>query len=263
MTSYVTSKDGTRIAYQSLGASNQAIVLIGGLLNDRGNQLPLAALLAAEGLTAIVYDRRGRGGSGDTAPYAVARELDDLAALIAQAGGTAAVYGHSSGAGLALEAAAAGLPITRLILHEPPYGGDDQESRRQAREAAQALRAALARGDRAGAIGAFMTGAGLPEEAVRQMSADPRLLAMAPTMRYDHEVMGDFDRDGTVPREKVSAVAVPTLVLAGSESPGFFMDAAERITRLLPDGALEVLAGRDHGAPAEAVAPPVARFVKR
>ncbi len=125
MAGYVISADGTRIAYDRIGAG-YPVVLISGLLCDRQTLQELAERLASE-FSVISYDRRGRGESGDAPRYGVAREIEDLGALIAAAGGSAAVYGHSSGAGLALNAAACTSAITRLVLHEPPYGGDDDE----------------------------------------------------------------------------------------------------------------------------------------
>jgi len=119
MTSYVTSADGTQIAFDRFGQGSP-VVVVSGIFCDRQTTQELAEQLAQQ-FSVINYDRRGRGDSGDTAPYAVEREVEDLGALIAEAGGTASVYGHSSGAGLALNAAASGLPITRLVLHEPPY----------------------------------------------------------------------------------------------------------------------------------------------
>ena len=115
----VTSSDGTTIAYDRSG-EGPPLVLIGGALSDRAAAGSLAEALAPR-LTAIAYDRRGRGDSGDTAPYAVEREIEDLEAIVAEAGGSAFVFGHSSGAALALEAAARGLPVTKLALYEPPF----------------------------------------------------------------------------------------------------------------------------------------------
>lgn len=258
MTSFATSSDGTRIAYDRLGRG-PAVVVIGGLFNDRTTTRPLAERLA-EGFTVINYDRRGRGESGDTAPYAVEREIEDVAALIAEVEGSAAVYGHSSGAGLALNAAAAGLPITKLILHEPPYGGDDEESRRSARELAQTIQKAIDEDRRADAISAFLEASGMPPEAARGAAADERMLAVAPTMPYDFEVMGDT-RGGGIPVDLARKVDLPTLVIAGDASPAFFMDTARRLVELLPNGRLAVLEGADHGAPAEVVAPVVESFL--
>jgi pimeloyl-ACP methyl ester carboxylesterase len=258
MPSFVTSSDGTRIAFDRLG-QGQPVVVVGGMFNDRQTTHELAQRLSRR-FTVINYDRRGRGESGDTAPYAVEREVEDLGALIAEAGGTVSVYGHSSGAGLALNAAAGGVPITRLVLHEPPFGGDDEESRRAARELAESVRVAIAEDRRADAITAFLTASGIPPEMAAGAAADPRMLALAPTMPYDFEIMGD-SQGGTIPQDLVRAIDVPTLVIAGGASPAFFRDTATRIAELLPNGSLTVLEGQDHGAPAEVVAPVVEAFL--
>lgn len=184
-----------------------------------------------------------------------------MSALIEAAGGTASVYGHSSGAGLALEAAARGLPITRLVLHEPPYGGDDAESRRHARELAENVQTALSENRPADAIKLFFAAMGMPPDVADGMSNDPRLLAVAPTMPYDFEVMGDISRGGTIPEDLVRAIVIPTLVIAGGASPDFFRVAAGRIADILPDGKQVVLEGQDHGASAVIVAPIVAEFL--
>lgn len=259
MTSYVTSADGTRIALDRLG-DGPPVVVVSGIFCDRRTTQPLAEHLAQH-LTVINYDRRGRGESGDTAPYAVEREVEDLAALITAAGGAAAVYGHSSGAGLALHAAASGLPVTRLVLHEPPYGPDDEESKRSARELAENVRAAVADGRRADAIELFFAASGMPREMIEEMSSDPSMQAVVPTMPYDFEVMGDASRGGTIPEDIVRAVTVPTLVIAGGASPDFFRHTATRLAELLPDARHTVLEGHDHGAPADVVAPVVADFL--
>lgn len=260
MTEFTTSADGTRIAYEPRG-DGPPIVLVSGLLCDRDTHRPLAEALAPR-FTAVVYDRRGRGESGDTPPYAVDREVEDLAAVLNALGGAASVYGHSSGAGLALRAGAAALPIPRLILHEPPYGADDVASRSEARELAEGVRAAVEAGRPEDAIGLFMAGMGTPDEVVASMAADPRMLRLATTMPYDHAVMGDFDEGGAIPVATVRRVAIPTLVLAGTASPDFFLDAARRIAELLPDGRLHQLDGADHGAPAAVVAPAVGAFAR-
>ena len=194
MANHVISADGTRIAYDVRG-SGEAIVLVGGLLCDRTALEHLAEALARE-LRVITYDRRGRGESGDTQPYGVARELEDLGALIAAAGGAAALYGHSSGAGLALNAAAHALPVTALVLHEPPYSTGDDESRRAARELAENIRTALASGRRQEAIRLFGAAAGMPNDMVKEFSGDPRRRSLAHTMIYDFEVMGEFAGGG-------------------------------------------------------------------
>lgn len=258
MTSYVTSADGTKIAFDRLG-QGPPVVVVSGMFCDRQTTQELAEQLAHQ-FSVINYDRRGRGESGDTAPYGVEREVEDLSALIAAAGRTASVYGHSSGAGLALHAAASGLPITRLVLHEPPYGADDDESQRRALELAESVRAALAEDRRADAIKLFMADSGMPPEMIERMSSDPKMHAVAPTMPYDFEVMGDVSRGGTIPDDLVRAIRIPTLVIAGGTSPDFFRATATRIAEMLPHGMHTVLEGHDHGAPADVVAPVVAEF---
>jgi pimeloyl-ACP methyl ester carboxylesterase len=236
--------------------------VVAGLLCDRARMRDLAERLAGS-FTVINYDRRGRGESGDTEPYAVEREIEDLRALIDTVGGSSAVYGHSSGAGLALNAAAAaGARITPLILHEPPYGGADEASQQDARELAVSIRNALADGRRADALALFFTASGMPPEVVEPATADPSLLALAPTMTNDFEVMGDF-HGGMIPEDVVRRIAVPTLLIAGGSSPDFFRDAADRIAELLPTSDLEIVEGHDHGAPADVVAPVVTRFLNR
>jgi pimeloyl-ACP methyl ester carboxylesterase len=257
-TGYVISKDGTRIAFDRLGRGSPVIV-VGGMLCDRRKTAELAQQLAQE-FCVINYDRRGRGDSSDTAPYAVEREVEDIAALISAAGGTAFVYGHSSGAALALRAAASRLPITRLVLHEPPYGPDDEGSKRSARELAGKVVAALAEDRGSDAIALFMTAAGVPQEMAEGMSSDLKTRAMAPTMAYEFEVTGEIREGGVIPEDLVRSVSIPTLVIAGGASPDFFRATATRVAEILPNGKHSVLDGQDHGAPANVVAPVVAEF---
>ncbi|HTV71003.1 MAG TPA: alpha/beta hydrolase [Rhizobiaceae bacterium] len=258
MIDYAISADGTRIAYQRLG-SGPALILAAGLLCDRETLHELAAVLAKD-FTVFNFDRRGRGQSGDTKPYAVAREIEDVAALIDAAGGRASLYGHSSGAGLMLLATAAGLQAEKLILHEPPYGGDDEASRESAKGLAEQIRDALrlAKGDEA--VRMFFAATGMPDEFVDMLAGDPKRRALAQTMTNDFEVMGEFEGGG-IPEALARSIAVPTLAIAGSESPDFFRETAERLERLLPNGRLEILDGHDHGAAAGVVAPVVARFL--
>lgn len=259
MTNYVTSADGTRIAFDRLG-SGSSVILVSGMLCDRHRTRELAERLA-ESFAVIHYDRRGRGESGNTAPYAVEREIEDLDALIGAAGGSAMMYGHSSGAGLAINAAARGLRIPRLVLHEPPYGADDPESVRNARELAERVQEALEDNRPSDALQLFFAAAGMSPEIARQASVDPELGAMAPTMVYDLEVMGNFSRGGVIPVDLVRDVSMPTLVITGGASPAFFRETAERIATLLTKGTLTVLEGQGHDAPPNAVVPTVAAFL--
>lgn len=258
MTEFVRSADGTRIAYERSG-EGPPVIVIGGIFCDRQRMADLADGLA-EHFSVVNYDRRGRGESGDTPPYAVQREVEDLAALIDAAGGSAMLYGHSSGAGLALRGTAAGLPVSRLVLHEPPYGPDDAESRASAESLARRVHTAVA-ADRCGdAIADFFRVLGLSPGVVEALRTNPAMLAIARTMPYDFEVMGDFT-GGTIPEALVRAIDIPTLVLAGGVSAGFLRTTAGRIAELLPHGSLAVLEGHDHDAPGEVVAPVVTGFL--
>ena len=259
MTSYVTSQDGTPIAFDRLG-QGPPVVVVSGMFCDRETTKALAGLLGQH-FSVINYDRRGRGESGDTAPYAVEREVEDLAALIDGAGGEPAVYGHSSGAGLAVRATASGLPITRLILHEPPYGLDDEQSQDRARALSENVWAALDEDRPADAIRLFFADSGMPPEMVEAMGADSKMIALAPTMVHDFEVMGDFG-GGAIPEDLVRDIAVPTLVIAGGASPDFFRETADQVTWLLPNAEQAVLEGQDHGASAEVVAPVASAFLQ-
>ena len=254
----VTSADGTRITFDRLGAGSP-LILIGGALCDRTSTRPLADTLAAN-LEVINSDRRGRGDSGDTAPYAVEREIEDLAALIAAAGGKAAVYGHSSGAGLALRAAATGLPVTKLVLHEPPFAPDNDAGRRGAAELATKVNDLIADGQRADAVAHFLTTAGMPPEMAAAMAADPRVRRIAHTLGYEFAVMGNAT-GGAVPTEEVARVTAETLVICGGASPDFFAEASLRIATGLPHGYHTVLGGQTHVVAPEVLTPVLVRFL--
>jgi pimeloyl-ACP methyl ester carboxylesterase len=259
----VTSSDGTPIAFERLG-DGQPVIVVGGATSDRALTRPTAEELAKH-FTVFNYDRRGRGDSGDTAPYAVEREIEDIAALIAEAGGTASVYGHSSGAGLALHAAAHGLPVTKLVLHEPPYVPDAEEERRISREYAEKLKAILAEGRRGDAVELFMTTVGMPQEMVDGMRHTPRwaeLEAMVPTLAYDSEIMGD-STGGTVPTELVGRVTTETLVLCGGASPAWMIDVGRQVADALPNGRLSILEGQEHVVPPRGARACAGRVLRR
>jgi pimeloyl-ACP methyl ester carboxylesterase len=257
----VRSSDGTLIAYDRVG-TGPAIIMVGGALSDRAGAASLAAALAAR-FSAIAYDRRGRGDSGDTPPYAVEREIEDVDALIAEAGGQAFVYGHSSGAALAMEAAVSGLAITKLALYEPPYIVD--ESRAPLPEDyVPTLRALVAAGRRGDAVEYFWReGLQLPPEMVTQMRAAPwwpGIETLAHTLSYDGEVMGDQMTGKPLPAEWAARVTIPTLVIDGAESPAQLRNAVAAVTDLLPHAERRTLAGQGHGAPAEVLAPILEAF---
>ena len=253
-----TSADGTTIAFDRYG-QGPALILVGGALSDRGAAAGLAAKLAPR-FTVVAFDRRGRGDSGDTAPYAVEREVEDIHALIDEAGGSAFVFGHSSGAVLALEAARA-LPgrVPKLAVYEPPFIVDDGHPPLPADHAAQ-LEGLVSEGRRGDAVAYFMTtGPGVPAEVVESMRAEehwPSLEALAHTLAYDATVMGDTMSGSPVPLERWASLGVPTLVMAGGESPPWQQHATRTLAAVLPDAWHRTLEGQDHG-PADEVLFPV------
>ena len=257
----VTSSDGTPIAFERLGDGPPVIVVCGAMC-DRALMRPTAEELAKY-FTVFNYDRRGRGDSGDTAPYAVEREIEDIGALIVEAGGTVSVYGHSSGAGLVLHAAAHGLPIAKIALHDPPYAPDDEEARQSAREYGETLKAMLSEDRRGDAVELFMTTVGMPQEMVEGMRQTPRwaeLEAMAPTLAYDSEIMGDISRDGTVPVGQAGRVTVPALVLTGGADYPWMTDVGRRLSDAMPNGCHRVLEGQEHVVPPEVLVPVLTEF---
>ncbi len=244
MTNNVTSPDGTLIAYDRLGAGPPAIV-VGGATCDRAKMAGVSAELAHH-YTVVNYDRRGRGASGDTQPYAVAREVEDLAALLAEVGGSAFVYGHSSGAGLVLHAMAAGLPVTRAVLHEPPYGGADIAE--ETRSAAGSLSALLEAGRRDDALAMFFAITGAPSSMVDEWRGEPwwaDTVALAHTLAYDSAVMGDAT-GGMAPLDLARKATPPTLVLVGGESPEWMIAADRTLADALPAGQFRILDGEQH-----------------
>jgi pimeloyl-ACP methyl ester carboxylesterase len=255
-----TSRDGTPIAFERLG-DGEPVILVSAALQGRATYHPLAEELARH-LTVFTYDRRGRGDSGDTAPYAVEREIEDLGAVIAEAGGTASVYGHSSGAALVLHAAAGGLPIDKIVLHEPPFGSGSDEERRAEQDEAEQISALLAQDRRGDAVRFFLASMGLPPELLDHLSQDPAMVANAPTILYDpFEVMSEHSRGGKTPADQASSVTAPALVLAGGGSPEWMIDAARQIADALPNGRLRVLEGQEHVVPPEVIAPVLTEFI--
>jgi pimeloyl-ACP methyl ester carboxylesterase len=254
----ITSADGTTIAYERSG-DGPPLVLVDGAMCHRaaGPMRPLAALLRKD-FTVYTYDRRGRGESSDTTPYAVAREVEDLRAVIAQAGGEAYVYGISSGAALTLAAAATGPWISRLALYEPPFTAEVEDGIRT-KEYTERLGELLEAGRRGDAVALFMTHVGVPAQMVDGMRAQPgwaTLEAIAPTLAYDDQVLGD----GRVPRDLASTIAVPSLVLSGGVSPQSLQRAAKATADALPTAEHRTLDGQTHDVAPDALAPVLAGF---
>lgn len=252
----VTSRDGTVIAYE-LSGEGAPVILVGGAFNDHRTAAPLAAVLAPA-FSVITYDRRGRSESGDTPPYAVRREVEDLGSLIEQADGPAFVYGLSSGAALALEAAAAGFAIRKLALFEPPFRIDGSPQRPA--DYLARLTGLTAAGRRADAVEYFLTRAvGVPAEVVAQMRKTPTwpgLAAMAHTLVYDELIVGD----GALPAERLAAVPVPTLVIDSNGSPDWLRQAALTVAGAVAGAQHRSLDGGFHAVPPQTLGPVLASF---
>jgi pimeloyl-ACP methyl ester carboxylesterase len=256
----VISKDGTAITFDKSGEGSPLILVSGAFtVRLQPTLVQLAALLAPH-FTIFNYDRRGRGESGDTPPYAVEREVEDLAALIKEAGGWACVWGWSSGAALALEAAARGIAITRLALYEAPYIVDDSRPPLPQDYMTQ-ITEMIASGRRGDAVEYFMTRAAeAPAEWVAQMRNTPMweaLEAVAHTLIYDVTIMGG---NNALPTERVASVTVPTLVIDGGASPAWMRHAAQAVADILPDAQRRTLEGQTHDVAPDALAPVLEEF---
>jgi pimeloyl-ACP methyl ester carboxylesterase len=252
----VTSKDGTTIAFERAGEGAPLILVDGAMCSRAFGPMPKLAPLLARHFTVYWYDRRGRGDSGDHASHDVQREVEDLDALIREAGGSACVAGLSSGAVLALEAAAAGLPIRRLAVYEPPYVGGDHRGAHH-REALEAL---VAQDRRADAVKYFMRDmVGAPAFVVVMMRCMPwifrKLKAVAHTLPYDAALLGDF----TVPA-RFAMIATPTLAIAGEKSPRPLRDAVAKVAATLPNADHLTLRGQTHNVKAAVLTPALVEF---
>ncbi len=259
----VASADGTSIAYEIFG-TGPLLIAVCGATCDRALMRSTAQALGRH-FTTVNYDRRGRGDSGDTLPYAVDREIEDLAALIDRIGGPAHLYGHSSGAGLVLHAVAAGLPVDAFVLHDPPYSPDDESSRDGARRYGRTIRSLLAQERRADALETFCRLTGMPDDVIDGMRGTDRwaeLTALAPTLAYDSAVMGDIESGGAVPEDVADRVTRPGLVLVGGGSPPFMMEVGRRLAHLLPEGRSHVIEGYGHVVPPDVLAPVVAEHLR-
>ena len=255
----IESADGTVIAFDQIG-EGPPIIVVSGAACDRAVDLPIAQALSGH-FTVLNYDRRGRGDSGDTLPYAVAREVDDIRALVAAAGGAANVHGLSSGAVLAAEAAAGGLRIDKLIMWEPPFSVD-QDGLRRAAAYSNRLTQLLAAERRDDALELFIRQTGAPDHVIAGIRQSPYWqvgLSLAQTLAYDATIMGD----SAIPIGRLGQIGAPALVLSGSASPVFLREAATRAAAAIPGGRVAILEGQDHNVTGEAIAPVVAEFAHR
>ncbi|MGB9927852.1 MAG: alpha/beta fold hydrolase [Methanosarcina sp.] len=257
----VTSKDGTIIAYDRTGKGS-GVILIDGALSYREHSggRPLAAELSKE-FTVITYDRRGRGESTDTKPYAMDREIEDIEALIDEEGGSAYVYGFSSGSVLALRAAAKlREKIAKLVLHESPLDVDDNDAKQSFAEYKKHITELLKEGKNSDAVSFFFADM-LPAEAIEDMKQSPDwqlMEAVAPTLVYENEVMGD----GSIPIEVAKKVTVPTLVLDGDKSPDFKHEASDTLAEFILHAQRKTLSGQSTLVSPEVLAPVLKEFFK-
>lgn len=258
----VTSKDGTRIAFDKAG-KGPALIAVGGALSDRSGGAPLASVLAPH-FTVYSYDRRGRGDSNDAPPYAVAREIEDLEALIADAGGTAFVHGQSSGAVLALKAAKALRgKITKLSLYEPPFIIDDSRQLPPENYDSQ-ISQLIGANKRGEAVEYFLTQVvGMPAPAVAEMRKSPMWSAsekLAHTLPYDIAVLDGGMEGKPFKTETWAGTTVPTLVLAGGASPAWIRNSAQSLANVLPNAQQKTLEGQAHNAAPDVLGPELEKF---
>ena len=256
----VRSADGTAIAYDQAG-HGALLIIVDGAMTTRTSKSQLADLLAAH-FTVLSYDRRGRGDSGDTLPYAVEREIEDIEALVDQVGPSAYLYGHSSGGCLAMDAALRlGPNVGKLAIYEAPYN-DDPAHRQVWAEYLEQLAAALADNRRGDAAALFMRLVGMPAgqvDAMRQTPFWAGMEAVAPTLAYDHAgVMGP---DPSVPVERAAQVDVPALVVYGTASPLFMAETATTLSKAIPHAELRALDDQDHNVDPAVLAPVLTAFL--
>lgn len=258
----VISRDGTEIAYDKAGTGTALILVDGAMSTRNSNDKQALVDLLQPHLTVYKYDRRGRGDSGDVQPYAVEREIEDIAALIDESGGNAYLYGHSSGAALAMDATIALDRVKKLAMYEAPYN-DDPAAMQRWSEYIKQLTAALAEDRRGDAIALFMRLVGVPDERINQMRNAPGPMwsgmeALAPSLAYDHTAI--LGQDAAVPTKEASKVRVPAIVMSGSASFPFMQETAQALARAMPQGKFVSLEGQTHEVSMQALAPVLIEF---
>jgi pimeloyl-ACP methyl ester carboxylesterase len=255
----VTSKDGTTIAFDRLGAGPPVVLVCGGSVS-RIADVAIAQELASD-FTVLNYDRRGRGDSGDTPPYAIEREVEDIEAVIEAAGGSAHLWGSSSGAALALIAAEQGVPVDRMALWEPPFIPEGVP--KPPSDQVEQYERMVAEGRRGDAVEYFMSKVvGLPPEMVAGARSQPwwaATEALAHTLAYDARIMGDYD----VPVDRAANVKVPSVVIAGGADMPFMRVSAQALADALPDGEVRFLDGQGHDVDPTVLVPAMKEFFQR
>jgi pimeloyl-ACP methyl ester carboxylesterase len=259
-----TSRDGTTIAFDRTG-DGPSVLLIGGALSDRTAVRELVEQLAPK-MSAIAYDRRGRGESGDTPPYAVEREVEDAGSLIDAVGGSSFVFGHSSGAVLALELARSRPgAVTKLAVYEPPFIVDDSRPPLPD-DYVEHLEELVGAGRRGDAVAYFLrNGSGVPEEQVEGMRDQPfweHMGSVAHTIAYDGRIMGDTMSGSPGPLQRWASVTTPTLVMDGGASPPWQRHGVLALAEVLPNVEHRTLEGQTHGADPAVLAPVLIEFLR-
>ena len=257
----VISQDGTFIAYDTTGEGPCIIVVNGALSHKKSEGIQELADLLAQNFTVITYDRRGRGESADTKPYAAEREIEDIAALIDKCDGAAYLYGSSSGAALSLLTASKLGPekVKKLAMYEPPYGAVSDSAFVEEKNRISAL---VAEGKPADAVIFFMQNRGTPPDKMEEMKQSPAwndFVSMGPTLVYDFEVM----ENGQIPAERAGKISIPTLVMVGEKSPAFMHSTADSLVKTIPGAVHKALKDQTHQSAPEAVVPVLLEFFRR
>ncbi|MBK8902688.1 MAG: alpha/beta hydrolase [Anaerolineaceae bacterium] len=266
--SSVTSKDGTKIAFDKVG-SGPAVIFVNGAISYRRAFDPtleqLAELLGQQ-FTVYNYDRRGRGESGDTPPFTKEREIEDIQALVEEAGGEAMLFGVSSGAAVALETAATTPAITKLFLYEIPFIVDDGRSP-VAPDYVEHLNKLVADDRRDEAVAYFLTeAAGIPPEyaaGAKQDPSWPRMVGVAHTIAYDGSFVAEFMQGKPLPTDRWANVTIPVLVAAGGDSDAWMHNGADALARVLPNASRTTLPGQTHQVDPHVLAPVMIEFFKQ
>lgn len=254
------SKDGTALAYDVYGIGPALIYITGAICFRSFEPVLYDAQVLAQQFTVYNYDRRGRGDSGNTLPYATKREVEDIEAMIDAAGGTAYLYGHSSGAILALEAAMQlGDKVSKVVMYDPSYV-NDEANQNEFKELSQGLYTLLENGKNDEAIGLFLEGIGIPNEVLAGMQQSPQwatMTALAPTLVYDTTLASNLP-----PIERAPRLTTPTQIIVGEESPASIHEVANQLRKAIPSAKYSMLAGQDHMPNPAVLLPVLSSFLK-
>ena len=258
----VRSRDGTMIAFDRAGQGPALVLVDGALCHRRFGPMASIAKELAPNFTVFTYDRRGRGDSGDTGPYAMEREVEDIETLLQEAGGSAYVFGTSSGAALALEAAARLKSIKKVAMYEAPFFFNDNHPPRP-KDYLETMKALIATNRRSDALKLFMKTVGTPSIFIAVMRFTPvwsKLKAVAHTLPYDLTIVGDNRAGSPLSRERWACVTIPALTAVGGKSPTWWQDAMKALAGALPNAQHRTLPGQTHMVKAQALAPVLTEF---